>query len=172
MSQPLLHSLHSICLRGETTRCRSKAAWVNVFFCSGFESLGPDMCWGPCLSSPGLYSFSDFSHSHRHLGEALQSSIYLQMQDVQWQMLKGLCFAFLMPLTGHPRTGTSLKPCFNISVLANRPPVGLRGSTVHVCASLTLYVRRNCVCTFTFCQQGLHSPVPPWWSWDSCGCSE
>lgn len=32
MSQPLLDSLHSICLRGEIAKCWSTAAvWVNVF---------------------------------------------------------------------------------------------------------------------------------------------
>lgn len=114
------------------------AVWVNVFFCSGLETLGPDMCRGPCWSSQGLSSLLIFSRSHNHSGEALQCSIYLQMQGVQWQPLKGPCFAFLMLLPGHPSAGTSLKPCFNLSGLANRPPAGLQGCSVSGCACVCL----------------------------------
>lgn len=48
-------------LEGEIAECWSTVAvWVNVFFCSGLETLGPDMCRGPCWSSQGLSSFLIF----------------------------------------------------------------------------------------------------------------
>lgn len=57
VSQPLLCSLHSMCLRGEIAECwNTVAVWVNVFFCSGLDTQGPDMCRGPCWSSQGLSS--------------------------------------------------------------------------------------------------------------------
>lgn len=112
------------------------------------------------LELSGIKKLSDFSWSHSHSGEALQYSIYLQMQGVQWQALKGLCFAFLMLLPGQPCTGTSLKPCFNLSELANQPPAGLQGWAVCVWGSLYVREERVCVrahvCTHTYiCPKGL-----------------
>lgn len=89
------------------------------------------------------------------------------MQGMQWQTLKGPCFAFLMPLRGQPCTGTSLKPCFNLSELANRPPAGLQA--LAICALVCTCPKRMCVCVChegvclcvrVFAQKGEHGKGP------------
>lgn len=55
-------------------------------------------------------------------------------------------------LLGQSCTGTSLKPCFNLSELANRPPAGLKG--LAVCVRLCVWcvhvsVTKECVCMGT-----------------------
>lgn len=151
---PLLvpQSAHCVRLRTETTTCSgrksSATAWL---FSSDLEN--PDVL-RTCCGFQGLCSFSGFSPGHCHWCEALQSSIYLQMRVEMADSERG-CFAFLMPLTGHQSTGTPLKPCFNLSARANRPPAGLPGCA----ACVTLCDSRKCVFHIYIWPAGLAQPT-------------
>lgn len=94
-----------------------------------WRTVGPDVCWGPAEALRDYAAFLIFLPATATRVSHFRAAFIFKCA-LKWQTLKGLCFAFLMPLTGHQSTGTSLKPCFNLSAWANRPPVGLPGCTV------------------------------------------
>lgn len=147
-------------------RAKRQPCWM-CFSVKIWRTVGPDVCWGPAEALRDYAAFLIFLPATATRVSHFRAAFIFKCA-LKWQTLKGLCFAFLMPLTGHQSTGTSLKPCFNLDARANRPPVGLPGCTVCV----TLSDSWNCVFTFTFGQQDLQSPRPPWCCQDSCGGSD
>lgn len=147
-------------------RAKRQPCWM-CFSVKIWRTVGPDVCWGPAEALRDYAAFLIFLPATATRVSHFRAAFIFRCA-LKWQTLKGLCFAFLMPLTGHQSTGTSLKPCFNLSAQANRPPVGLPGCTVCV----TLSDSWNCVFTFTFGQQDLQSPQPPWCCQDSCRGSD